>query len=308
MRATRASLALLLLAAGCDSKATASDPPTGGIRAEQKSKEFESCGTSAHCADDLRCFDQMCQRAARSALGDYFAAVGRNALAQGKAPEAVAAYAVALTHYDNEKIPVPPALDCEYGAALAAGRSNKENAELGARVLHRCVLAVPPASSMRTRAMNSLALLDEVGLDPLLIGGPKLADTYLTKDPQRPALDKLAVTVSANPAPAKTLPLIEAKVAEPDVKRALLACWRELNEASKKDAMTVSISMKGSFVRGEYEDDPLRFVLKFEPPVPVPAGSPEEGADTCVRAIMEPAIKSLKIAESFNTKLTITVK
>lgn len=308
MRATRASFALLLFATGCDSKATASDPPTGGVRAEQKSKEFESCGTSSHCADDLRCFDQMCQRAARSAVGDYFAAVGRNALANGKAADAVAAYAIALTHYDNEKIPVPPALDCEYGAALAASRSNKENAELGARVLHRCVLAVPPASSLRTRAMNSLALLDEVGLDPLLIGGPKLADTYLTKGPQKPATDKLAVTVSANPAPAKTMPLIEGKVAEADVKSALIACWNQFHDAAKKDALAVTIGMKGGFVQGEYEDDPVRFVLKFEPPVALPAGSPEAAADGCVRAVMEPAIKGLKIAEAFNTKLTITVK
>jgi hypothetical protein len=304
----RASLLLLLLAAGCDSKATASDPQTGGIRAEQKSKEFESCGTSAHCADELRCFDNVCQRAARSAVGDYYAAVGRNALANGNAADAVAAYAVALTHYDNEKIPLPPALDCEYGAALAAGRSNKENAELAARVLHRCVLAVPPASSMRTRAMSSLALLGEVGLDPLLIGGPKLADAYLTKGPSKPSTEKLGVAVSASPVPAKTMPLIEGKVAEPDVKSALLACWSQFHDAAKKDTLSVTIAMKGGFVQGEYEDDPVRFVLKIDPPVALPAGSPEAAADGCVRAVMEPAIKGLKIAEAFTTKLTITVK
>jgi hypothetical protein len=287
----RASLLLLLLAAGCDSKATASDPQTGGIRAEQKSKEFESCGTSAHCADELRCFDNVCQRAARSAVGDYYAA-----------------YAVALTHYDNEKIPLPPALDCEYGAALAAGRSNKENAELAARVLHRCVLAVPPASSMRTRAMSSLALLGEVGLDPLLIGGPKLADAYLTKGPSKPSTEKLGVAVSASPVPAKTMPLIEGKVAEPDVKSALLACWSQFHDAAKKDTLSVTIALKGGFVQGEYEDDPVRFVLKIDPPVALPAGSPEAAADGCVRAVMEPAIKGLKIAEAFTTKLTITVK
>ncbi len=304
----RATLALLLLVVGCDSKATASDPPTGGVRAEQKSKEFESCGTSAHCADDLRCFDQVCQRPARSAVGDYYAAVGRNALANGDAPGAVTAYATALGHYDSEKIPVPPALDCEYGAALAAGRSNKENAELGARVLHRCVLAVPPASSMRTRAMGSLALLGEVGLDPLLIGGPKLADAYLVKGPSKPATDKLAVSVSAAPAPAKTMPLIEGKVAEADVKTALVACWNQFHDAAKKDVLAVTMGLKGGFVQGEYEDDPVRFVLKFEPPIALPAGSPEAAADACVRGVMEPAIKSLKIAEAFTTKLTITVK
>ncbi|MFN0249535.1 MAG: hypothetical protein ACKV2T_21805 [Kofleriaceae bacterium] len=303
----RATLVLLSLVVGCDSKATASDPPTGGVRAEQKSKEFESCGTSAHCADDLRCFDQMCQRPARSAVGDYYAALGRNALTNGKAADAVAAYATALTHYDAEKIPVPPALDCEYGAALAAGRSNKENAELGARVLHRCILAVPPASSMRTRAMSSLALLGDVGLDPLLIGGPKLADAYL-KGPVKPTTDKLVVTISAVPPPTKTMPLLEGKVAEPDVKAALIACWGQFHEAAKRDVLSATIGMKGGFVQGEYEDDPVRYVLKFEPPIALPAGSPEAVADTCVRQIMEPAIKGMKINEAFTTKLTITVK
>ncbi len=305
--ALRSTLALLVLVVGCDSKATASDPPTGGVRAEQKSKEFESCGTSAHCADDLRCFDQVCQRPARSAVGDYYAAVGRNALANNKAADAVDAYATALTHYDAEKIPVPPALDCEYGAALAAGRSNKENAELGARVLHRCVLAVPPASSMRARAMSSLALLGEVGLDPLLIGGPKLADAYL-KGPVKPTTDKLVVTASLSPAPTKTTPIIEALFAEPDLKSALIACWSQYNEASKKEALSATIGFKGAFQRGEYEDDPVRFVLKFEAPLGLPAGSPEATADACVRGIVEPAIKGLKIAEAFTTKLTITVK
>lgn len=311
----RALLALVWLPlcvslGGCDSKATASDPPTGGVRAEQKSKEFESCGTSSHCADDLRCFDNVCQRPAHSAVGDYYAAVGRNALAANDAAAAVAAYATALGHYDSEKIPVPPALDCEYGAALAANRSNKESAELGARVLHRCILAVPPASSMRTRAMTSLALLGEVGLDPLLIGGPKLADAYLTKGAVKPSTDKLAVSVSASPPPAKTMPLVEGKVAEPDVKAALVACWNQLHDATKRQdvALAVTIGMKGGFVQGEYEDDPVRFVLKIDPPVALPAGSPEAAADACVRAVMEPAIKSLKIAEAFTTKLTITVK
>ena len=155
--------------------------------------------------------------------------------------------------------------------------------------------------------MSSLALLGEVGLDPLLIGGPKLADAYL-KGPVKPTTDKLSVTLSANPAPTKTTPLLEGKVAEADVKAALIACWSQYNEAAKKDVLTSTIGLKGGFQQGEYEDDPVRFVLKFEAPLPLPAGSPEATADACVRGVMEPAIKSLKIAEAFTTKLTITVK
>src|SRR6185436_2831751 len=170
-----------ILAAGCDSKATASDPAAGAVKPEQKSREYESCGATLHCADNLRCFDQQCRRTARSAVGDYYAAAGAAARAKGEIEPAIAAYAQALGQYAAEKLEVPPDIDCAYGATLAAGRAKRENAELGARVLHRCVLAVPTGSSLRMQAMGSLALLGEAGLDPLTLGGGKLADTYLTK-------------------------------------------------------------------------------------------------------------------------------
>ena len=71
----RGSLVIaLVLAVGCDSRAKASDP--NAVRPDQKSKEYESCGASLHCQDDLRCFDNACRRTARSAVGDYFAALG----------------------------------------------------------------------------------------------------------------------------------------------------------------------------------------------------------------------------------------
>ncbi|HET9627833.1 MAG TPA: hypothetical protein VFP84_41025, partial [Kofleriaceae bacterium] len=79
--------------AGCDSRATASDP---AARAEMKSKEYETCGASAQCADELRCFDQVCRRTARSTVGDYFAALGAGARGKGELEAAVAAYAQAL--------------------------------------------------------------------------------------------------------------------------------------------------------------------------------------------------------------------
>ena len=56
---------------------------------------------------------------------------------------AIDSYNRALGHYDSEKIGLPPDVDCAYGAALAAGKQKKEHAELAARVLHRCILAVP---------------------------------------------------------------------------------------------------------------------------------------------------------------------
>src|SRR3982751_222402 len=164
---------LAALAAACDSRANATDPAGGG-RADQKSKEYESCGATMHCQDDLRCMDHTCRRTARSTVGDYQAAFGAAARARGEIEPAIAAYAAALGHYEAEKLPVPPDVDCAYGAALAAGKQiKKEYAELGARVLHRCVLAVPPSGAMRETALGALATLADVGLDPLLLGASK---------------------------------------------------------------------------------------------------------------------------------------
>jgi hypothetical protein len=303
----KAALALLLLAVGCDAKATASDPG-GSARPESKSKEYESCGTSAHCADELRCFDNVCVKTQRSAVGDYYAAVGRGAMAKGDNDAAAAAYKQAEDSYENDKVNLPASIDCEYGAALAAGRSNKETAELGARVLHRCVLAVPAASSLHHKAMASLALLGEVGLDPALIAQPQLANQYLTKTPKGPSADKVVASVTATPAPAKSMALFEGVVADPATKSALAACWDGYHKAAKKDAMSVTVGVKSAFYQNPDYDDEGKFIVKVDPAAGLAAGSPEAAADACVRAVMEPAIKGLKIAENFATKLTISVK
>jgi hypothetical protein len=303
----RALLAVALAIVGCDSRATASDPSAG--RAEQKSKEYETCSASRECQDELRCFDHACRRIARSTVGDYYAAAGALAHGKGDLEAAIAAYAQALGHYDAEKVALPPDVDCAYGATLAAARKNKEHAELGARVLHRCVLAVPVGSRLREQALAELAGLAEVGLDPVLLGATKLADLYLTRGPTRPATDKLTVTVTPSPAPAgKSYALIPDKLNEADIHTALVACWDAYSNASKKDALTVTIGVKASYIASEFEDEPGTFAVKLEPPVALPAGSPEASADGCVRQTLEPAIKSLKITDAFTTKLAISIK
>jgi len=303
----RALLAAALAVIGCDSRATASDPAAG--RADQKSKEYETCGASVQCQDELRCFDHACRRIARSTLGDYYAAAGALARGKGDVEAAIAHYAQALGHYDAEKVALPPDIDCAYGATLAAARAKKDHAELGARVLHRCVLAAPVGSRLRDQALTELAGLAEAGLDPVLLGATKLADLYLTKSPTRPAADKLTVAVTPNPAPAgKSYALIPDKLNEADVHSALVACWEAYTTASKKDALAVTIGVKASYIASEYEDEPGTFVVKLEPPVALPAGSPEAAADSCVRQILEPAIKGLKITDAFTTKLAVSIK
>jgi hypothetical protein len=295
----RALLGVLLLF-GCDSKATATDPAGGGARAEQKSKEYESCGASMHCQDDLRCFEHSCRRTTRSAVGDYHAALGAQHGTRGDLEAAIAAYGQAVRSYETDKLALPPDVDCAYGAALARAKTNKDHAELGARVLHRCVLAVPAGSNLRFAAMQQLALLDGNGLEPESLRGAKLADRYLTRGPAAPETDKLQVTVTPTPAPTgKNWPKVPEKITG-ELKPALIACWTQHNAATKKPDLTVTLTLKISFYNNPDFEDEGGWTTKVE------AGTSE--AETCVKNAVEPAIKGLKLAESVNSKLAITIK
>lgn len=311
MRASLGVLVLVLasaLAAGCDSKATASDPQAAAKPAEQKSREYESCGASMHCMDNLRCFDHVCRRTARSAVGDFHAASGVAARQKGDVEAAILSYSQALNQYGAEKLEVPPDIDCAYGGTLAAARGKRENAELAARVLHRCILAAPVGGPLREGALASLATLAEVGLDPLAIGATKLADLYLTKAPQKPSSDKLVVSVAANPpTPSKSYALVSEKIQDAALRPAFVACWETYSAAAKKDALSVTLGIKVAFYRGEYEDEDTG---GWSTKVEAPAGSsgPEAAAEACVKAVVEPALKGLKYTDGFNTKATITIK
>lgn len=291
--------------AACDSRATAEQ---GAVRAEQKSAEYESCGASMHCKDNLRCFDNVCRRQTRSTVGDYYAALGAQHRAKGELEQAIAAYSQALGQYGAEKVDLPPEIDCQYGAVLAAAKTKKEHAELGARVLHRCVLAVPVGSPLRDQALAQLATLSDAGLDHMLLGPAKTADLYLTKGPIKPATDKLTVSLTAMPTPpGKTYPQIPDKLTGAEMRPHLIACWQAYNDATKKDVLATTIGVKSSYIASEYEDMPGAYAVKLDPPPNLPPG-PDAAADACVRNVVEPAIKAMKITDSFTTKLTLTVK
>jgi hypothetical protein len=299
--------ALAIGAAACDTRATASDPASS--RGEPRSKEYETCSASAQCADELRCFDHLCRRTSRSTVGDYYAFAAALARTRGDLDAAIAAYAQSLGHYDAEKVALPADVDCAYGATLAAARAKKEHAELASRVLHRCILAVPVGSRLRDQALADLATLADAGLDPVLLGANKLADLYLTKGPARPTADKLTITISPTPTPtAKTYALIPDKINAPELRTALVACFDAYATATKKDALIITIGIKSAFIPSEYEDEAGTFVLKIDPAAPQSPSSPEATADTCVRQVLEPAIKSLKLSDAFTTKLAVTIK
>ena len=261
MKAALVALATSLLG-GCDSKATASDPQAPKV--DQRSKEYESCAASPDCVEPLRCFDQACRRPARSTVGDYYAALGAGSTGE----PAIAAYSQAIGQYEAAKISLPPEIDCAYGGALAAAKSNKEHAELAARVLHRCVLAVPVGSRLRDQAISALAGLGDAGLDPLTLAKPQLADLYLTKGPKRPATDKLSVTIAG--LPQKSNDAVLAKLNETDTHSALITCWQNQFDASHKDTLAVTIGVKAAFVASEYEDESGVFVVKLDPSRPRP--------------------------------------
>ena len=302
---SRLWLLALLAAVACDSRAKASDPSAAASR----SKEYESCGASSDCQEDLRCFDHVCRRTARSAVGDYFAALGAQKRAAGDLAGAIDAYNRALGHYDSEKVPLPPDIDCAYGATLAADKATKEHAELGARVLHRCMLAVPVGSSLRDRALAALATLNDAGLDPLALGRTQLADVYLTRAPAAPATDKLQISVTANPQPSgKSYQAVPDAIAAPDMRPALVACWQAYNTATHKNAMTVAVEVKSTYAPSMYEDESGTYSFKVEPPAVMPPG-PDQAAAQCVHAAVDPVLGALKtVHDTFETRLAITVK
>jgi hypothetical protein len=202
---------------------------------------------------------------------------------------------------------LPPDIDCAYGGALVAGRSKKEHAELGARVLHRCLLALPTGSDLRDRALSDLATLSDAGLDPLALGRRQLADVYLTHQAAAPTPS--GVTVSANPpVTAKTYQVIPDALNAADIKAALLACFSAYAQAAHKDSLTTTIGVKVTYTPSEYEDESGTFTTVLDPAPAFPPGA-DATADLCVRAVAEPAIKGLKtVRDAFATKLSITMK
>jgi hypothetical protein len=296
----RYALVLVSLAAACDARAKAGDP-----RADTLGKEYESCASSADCDDKLRCFDHACRRTTRNTVGDYYAALGASELAKNDPTAAIAAYEQAIGHYEQA---APPDVDCAYGAALAAGRAKKDNAELGARVLHRCVMAAPVGSALRDKALADLAVLSDAGLDPLLLGANKLADVYLKLAPAAPASPTdHAVTVTANPpVTAAGFQAFPDKVASAELHAQLNACWDAYSAATKKDTMVVTLPIRTAYVPSQYDDEPGGFAFQLEPATGVSGA--DAAADSCVRAAVSEPLGKVPRQAGFQTKLVVTVK
>jgi hypothetical protein len=293
-------------AVGCDARAIAKDPQAAMPGAEQKSRELETCAATVHCADQLRCFEGVCRRTTRSTVGDYFAALGGVLRARGKGADAIKAYADGVDRYEADKVPLPPELDCAYGGALASSNGKKEQSELAARVLHRCLLAVPAGSALYHQALADLAKLAELGLDPTVLAKPQAADLYLSKAPLHKSAEAVTISVAANPMPSgKSFGVVIDRIGQPDLRAPLLACWEAQLAATQREELVVTFGLKAKYV-SDYEDEPGFYAITFEPVAA--AGSPAAVAEECVRNALEPIKKTAGLRDAVTTKLTITMR
>jgi hypothetical protein len=276
--------ALALMACDPSAKASGSDGLVAGASA---SARYESCGSTLQCKPGLRCVDGICTDETASVLGDYHAAAGKRLLERGDIDGAVAAYSKAVSQYQADGIEVPPALYCAQGKALSAGRKVAENAELGARVLHRCVSGTPAGSLLRAEAMAELALLGDVGLDPLHLARTDEADRYITGAPRRPPSDSIGVKAEGDSrTSAASYRNFLDLLGSDQVREELLPCWEAHWKATQNKQVAVTLPFRYRFHEGLYQDQD-RYRLTIEGDAPA-GGSPEVAAQRCVREALAP--------------------
>lgn len=277
-----AAAAFAASAAGCDPSADASGAEAGQSGA---SAELESCAATSQCQPGLRCVDRVCVPEVGSVLGDYHAATGRLALERGDVNGAIERFSRAVNQYESDGITPPAALYCEQGHALVADRTNPERAEVGARVLHRCLLRAPAASDLQRRALTDLALLDELGLEPLTLNRAEPADAYLTREarPLRP--DELRVAVSGE-GRARTFNRLISHLEGENLDETLAPCWNLYFDESGEEELTLEIPFSYDYRLGPTTAQD-RAVVRI-PNHDGPSGSGEAKAHACAVDILKP--------------------
>ncbi len=274
-------LASLLSITACDSSARTGANIVAPAAADGQSLAYESCQSTADCESELRCIDGTCLSAQRSRLGDYYAALGRRLLTDPAASSR--AYNLAATQYEQEKLSPPMDLLCEQGIALAAGREDVQLAEAGARILHKCVLGVPPGSHLARAAMDALASLSEVGLEAELLTRSETADLYLTGEAMRPDTESLQLSISGDDKNKRRsyTGLLEA-LQTPDARTQFVGCWESNYKLTKNEELQIVLDLSYMFLLDEDDESRDRAVLKLSPVNP---SDPQlEPAQRCVEA------------------------
>lgn len=301
------ALALLTLAGtGCDPNAKASSNERSLAVQERLSRQHESCGSSLDCAEGLRCFHQVCQSPNASLIGDYHAAVGARALAGNNGNKAADAYTAAVNRYESDKVPVPPALNCAKGRALVALRQDRDKAEQAARALHSCLLGAPAGSKLREQAMADLAILGDAGLDPELLAREQPMDTYLTKQPARPATDALRVKATGDArTKARTYTEFLALLEAEPMRAPLIGCWESNWKATKKKTLSVTIPFRYRFLQTDFVEDD-RDQLSIEGAEPA-AGSAERCVHDALAAAAAEFAKGKRTGNRWDAGITIDI-
>lgn len=291
----------LALVAACDTKAQPA-AAAASVDPARLSAEHESCGTSAHCAEGLRCFAHVCTRTDRSLIGDYYAQLGARRRDAGEIPAALEAYGEALKHYGVEKLAVPAEIECAYGAAL----TGEDDKELAAKVLHRCLAAAPAGSTLRSHALHAAAALHDAKLDPAHFVREEPADKYLTREggaPAKPKTDDLKVTVTASPEPRKGWP--EWSAAIQAAAPALKACWETSYATTKSKILSANVPIRSTYkVDPDYPDDGGKWVTGVD----AKAAPPASPADGCVRDAVTVAVKGQRAISNWDATVNVTIQ
>ena len=320
--ALTALVAMWAALAGCDPTARTASSGTEGPSGERRSREHETCSRSADCAGELRCFDGVCRRGKLSVMGDLYAALGDRAISAGQAAQASAAYAQALTNYEQEKIDPPASLLCSLGSAMTAEPGvDKQKLERAARLLHRCLSGAPAGSFLRSRALADLAGLMEHGLDPAVLGRREPAEVYLTRDDKpvaavaaaaaAPSADALQVSIKLEGrSRARSYKRFIAYLEKtPDLRKALTPCWKTHFDRTRKDSLAVSLPVKYGHAWDE-DETYLSSWIKLtdgETPTEPPVAEAENCARQALGPLFEAEGKKLREESRWQAVATFTV-
>lgn len=248
--------------------------------------ELQSCSDASQCQTGLQCVGGQCVLEAASAVGDYHAAAGRAALAEGDVEGAIERFSRAVSQYEADELTPPAWLYCEQGRALVAGRDNPERAEIGARVLHRCLLRTPPGSEERRRALDSLARLDALGLEPLALSRTEPADAYLTRTPEQRRPDEVEVEVEGDDTRAQSFRNLISHLEDEDLGDAFTPCWDAYFEETGEVELVLDVPFSYDYQLGPTEGSD-RAVVSI-PSGEGPSRGPEAEAYDCVVDVLEP--------------------
>ncbi|MCG8423189.1 MAG: hypothetical protein MJE77_35250 [Proteobacteria bacterium] len=291
--------------AGCDPSAKANANDRALFAKDRLSKPYETCARTSDCAEGLRCVQSLCVSPRASVVGDYHAAVGARELAQGNITTAIKSYQAAVERYKSDKISVPTSLYCAQGRALVAAARSPEMAEGAARALDQCLRGAPVGSQLHRQVMADLAVLGSAGLDPKHLASNEPPARYMTKQPSRPATDKLVVKASGDGRKRpRSYSSFLTLIGSPGARTHMIPCWEANFEATKKNALTGAFSFRNRFIEGEYEeDDRYKLSLSSNPP----ANTAQRCLYDALAKLADEHSKSNRAGPGWNGKITVTI-